>query len=130
MRETLSIQGLSLEDGLGSVPDGASLSIERLWAEETVTLLSGRMVTLRAESPGGFLVSLAPSDDYACSLEVKRAVEAAYWAGGPVTLTETLSDPGAVRSWSGLLAEKPTFREVPGSERAAYHYAIKIRQEG
>ena len=129
MLEYLAIQGLSLRDGLGSVPPGEAIDIERLWATEEVTLLSGKRREYAAESPAGFLVTVAPDEGIAFSLDIKRAVEAAYWARQPITIEETLSDPGTLRTWTGLLAEKPTFREVPGSERQFYRFALKIFQE-
>lgn len=125
--ESLTIQGIPLDPV--SIPPGSSLTLERLWATEDVTFLDGTSRTYQAEKPGGWLVTLAPPDSYVAPLAVKQAVEAAYASRQPVTLTETLSDPTQERTWSGLLTERPTFTEVPGTGRLLYTYALKLKQE-
>lgn len=127
LQESLTIQGIAL--GEYGLPPGSSLTAERLWATEEVTLLDGRMRTYQGEKPGGWLVTLAPGEAHVVPLVVKQAVEAAYAARQPVTLTETLSDPTQERTWSGRLTERPTFTEVPGTGRTLYTYALKLKQE-
>lgn len=123
--ESLTIQGYPV---LG-VPLGAALDIERLRASEDVVMLDGRTRRYQADQPGGWVVTLTPPDTSLIPLACKQAVEAALWAGQPVTIRETLSDPTQERVWTGLLIEKPTLAEAPGTGRLYYTYTLKIRQE-
>ncbi len=125
--EYLAIQGIPLEEG--SMPPRGSVQVEAIWVSEPVTLLDGRTVTFRAERRSGHFVTVGPGDEYAVSLDVKRAVEAAHAAFTPVTVTETLSDPAQRRTWAGLLTEAPVFTVVPGFGGRYWNYSFKLRQE-
>lgn len=125
--EALTIQGISLDPE--TIPPGASLTLDPIWAEEEVVMLDGTTRRFQADRCGGWRIELTPGDTYTVPLAVKRAVEAAHAARQPVTIRETLSDPEAERVWTGVLTERPVFTEVPGTGRLLYTYSLKLFQE-
>ena len=128
--EKLIINGIDTRvDGVGSVPPGGVVTVRPIWATEIVTFLSGRQQTFRAPERGAVEVSVDAPDNYAVSLAVKNALDAAFMSFGSVSVTENLSNPGVEQTWEGYLTSLDT-REVVGSNRELFNFKFTLRQEG
>ena len=128
--EKLVINGIDLrQDGVGSVPGGASCAVSPVWVSEVVTLLDGRQATFRAAQRGAVEVSVDGGEAFVISSAVKQQLEQALMTFSTVSLIETLSEPSEERHWSGFLTEF-TPRELEGSDRELFLFKFKLRQEG
>ena len=119
--EELEIAGIPWE----WLPPGDAVTAKPLYASEQVFLLSGASVNFRG-ALGGWEFNISPGDTYVVPLATKLLLEAACAAGTPVHLLETYSNPQVRSVWPACTLTRAEFREVSGSERTLYTYALTL----